>query len=103
LGFYNFSGNQQPTIGSVDGDYHIDRQKRCIHWRLPIIDNSNKSGMLEFSVEGEDISAFYPIHVSFTSRDLFCDISLTGIQNAQGQNLDYMTEAILSTEEYVVA
>lgn len=65
-----------PTIGDVDGSYQLDRQKKCILWQLPLLDSSSPSGMLEFNVASEDVAGFYPIHVSFTTQSLFCNVDV---------------------------
>jgi hypothetical protein len=98
------SGQGMPSIGQADGEYTVDPRKRCILWSIPLLDSSNASGMLEFSVQSEDLSAFYPIQVSFLSKSLFCDVQVEQITSlTTGGVLDYAAEKSLGTESYSVA
>ncbi|WAR04770.1 COPD-like protein, partial [Mya arenaria] len=38
------SGVGAPVVGDCDGDYTYDSRKNQLHWTLPVIDASNKSG-----------------------------------------------------------
>jgi len=42
-------------------------------WTLPVIDQSNAEGSLEFSVRGK-ANDFFPVQVDFASETPFCDI-----------------------------
>ncbi|KAJ3050175.1 Coatomer subunit delta [Rhizophlyctis rosea] len=97
-----YPGNGVPTIGDVEGHYQIDRQHHTIEWQLPIIDQSNKSGVLEFSVPSEDVSAFFPIRATFTSSTTFCEIDVAEVNSIQGESVVFSKEVMLQTEEYVV-
>ena len=41
-------------------------------WSLELIDESNKTGALEFNIRSRDTDAFFPIQVSFVSQDVYC-------------------------------
>ena len=41
-------------------------------WSLELIDESNKTGTLEFNIQSRDPDAFFPIQVSFVSQDVYC-------------------------------
>ncbi|KAI8848974.1 hypothetical protein BC829DRAFT_393036 [Chytridium lagenaria] len=75
-----FPGNAPPTVGDVEGHYKVDRQRRVIEWQLPVIDQSNKSGVLEFSVESEDVAGFFPIQVQFSSAKTLSEIEVVDAQ-----------------------
>ncbi|RKO87376.1 Mu homology domain-containing protein [Blyttiomyces helicus] len=98
-----FPGSTPPTIGDVEGHYQIDRQHRTIEWQMPIIDQSNRSGVLEFSVQSEDVGGFFPIKVSFTSARPYCDLEVLDVTNLEGAPVPFSKEGALSTEEYCVA
>ncbi|KAJ3042483.1 Coatomer subunit delta [Rhizophlyctis rosea] len=97
-----YPGNGVPTIGDVEGHYQIDRQHHTIEWQLPIIDQSNKSGVLEFSVPSEDVGAFFPIRATFSAPSTFCQIDVTDVNSIQGEGVAFSKEVALQTEEYVV-
>ena len=71
------SGVGAPVVGSCDGDYNHDSRKNFLEWKLPVIgtififitssygilDSSNSSGSLEFSIAGNP-DDFFPVNVS---------------------------------------
>jgi len=69
------SGAGTPVVGECEGDYRHDSRKNILEWRLPVIDASNKSGSMEFTVTGHT-NDFFPVNVSFVSKKSFCDIEV---------------------------
>jgi len=69
------SGVGAPVVGDCEGDYRHDSRKNILEWRLPVIDASNKSGSMEFSIAGHT-NDFFPVAVSFVSKKSFCDIEV---------------------------
>lgn len=64
-----------PVINECDGEHHYDSHKKTLQWRLPFIDSSNKSGSMEFTINGQP-DDFFPVTVSFVSKNPFCDITV---------------------------
>ncbi|KAL0972894.1 hypothetical protein UPYG_G00196150 [Umbra pygmaea] len=77
------SGVGPPTVGDVDGEYKHDSRRNILEWCLPVIDASNKSGSLEFSIAGQP-NDFFPIHVSFVSKRSYCDIQVAKVAHVEG-------------------
>jgi len=69
------SGSGAPVVGECEGDYRHDSRKNILEWRLPVIDASNKSGSMEFTVTGHT-NDFFPVAVNFVSKKSFCDIQV---------------------------
>lgn len=69
------SGVGAPIINECDGEHHYDNQKRTLQWNLPFIDASNKTGSLEFTINGQP-DDFFPVTVTFVSKQSFCDIKV---------------------------
>ena len=70
---FSRSGGQTPVIGKIDGDYQFDNRKTKLIWTLPVIDQSNSEGSLEFTMRGK-AADFFPIQIDFNSETPFCDI-----------------------------
>jgi len=70
------SGAGTPVVGECEGDYRHDSRKNILEWRLPVIDASNKSGSMEFTVTGHT-NDFFPVAVNFVSKKSFCDIEVS--------------------------
>ena len=62
-------------VGDVDGEYNYDSKKHVLQWRLPVIDASNKTGSMEFTMVAVP-DDFFPIRVSFVSTKLYCHIEV---------------------------
>lgn len=69
------SGVGAPTIGEMDGDYYFDSRKSVLEWQLAVIDSSNSSGSLEFTIAGIP-DDFFPVNVSFYSTKTLCDFQV---------------------------
>jgi len=72
------SGAGAPVVGECEGDYRHDSRKNILEWRLPVIDASNKSGSMEFTVTGH-ANDFFPVAVNFVSKKSFCDIEVSSV------------------------
>lgn len=71
-----------------DGEWRYDSRQSALIWSIELIDDTNRSGSLEFVVPAADPENFYPIEVSFSAAKTMCDIEIESIVN-------------LSTEEVV--
>ena len=63
-------------VGDVDGEYSYDSKKHVLDWRVSVIDQSNKTGSMEFSVAGLP-NDFFPIKVYFISTKSYCHIEVS--------------------------
>lgn len=92
-----------PTVNQVDGDWRYDSRGSALIWTIDLIDNTNRSGSLEFVVPACDPEVFYPVEVQFSSPHIFCDIAVETVSNTQnGDPVKYGTKSGLSTASYQV-
>jgi hypothetical protein len=88
-----------PKVVSVDGQYKHDGQSGCLIWYNAIIDDSNSSGSLEFTVDGGS-SEFFPINIQYTARPI-CPIVVQGCRGAgDGAEVKYEITERSSPENY---
>jgi len=73
--FHHRSGVGAPVIGDLDGEYRHDNRRNVLEWSLPVIDVKNKTGSMEFSINGQP-NDFFPVSVSFVSKGSYCDIQV---------------------------
>lgn len=95
----------EPTaeVSQADGSYFVDRARRVLEWQLPVINNSNKSGLLECSIPGDDANAFFPVTVSFISDKLMCGVDVLDITNVENNSqAPFSKEIIMAAEDYVI-
>ena len=65
-----------PVVGEVDGEYHYDHKHSVLEWQLTLIDASNKSGSMEFSIAGHP-GDFFPLTVSFMSSKSYSGVKVS--------------------------
>ncbi|XP_028400198.1 coatomer subunit delta-like [Dendronephthya gigantea] len=91
-----------PVVGEIEGDYHYDHKRSVLEWQIPVIDESNKSGAMEFSVSGHP-DDFFPVHVSFGSTKSFCDLKIKDINIVEdGMPVKFSSEILFSVEKYEI-
>lgn len=88
------SGAGAPLVNECDGEYHHDSRKSQLEWTLPVIDATNKSGAMEFSIAGHP-DDFFPVTVSFISKKPYCDIQVSVL--AGGRRIGGCVKASLCT------
>jgi len=92
-----------PVVGDCEGEYRYDRPKNVLEWRLTVIDSSNKQGSLEFTTNSGHADNFFPVKVSFASKQQFCDIKPAIVyQMDDDSQVKYSTEGSLVTEKYEI-
>uniref|UniRef100_A0A8C2JQ92 Coatomer subunit delta n=1 Tax=Cyprinus carpio TaxID=7962 RepID=A0A8C2JQ92_CYPCA len=96
------SGVGAPVVGDLDGQYNHDSRKNILEWSLPVIDEKNKSGSLEFSMDGKP-NDFFPIHVSFVSKRNFCDIQVAKVTYIEGGSpVKFSSETSFVVDKYEI-
>ncbi|KAK6101761.1 Adaptor complexes medium subunit family protein [Brugia pahangi] len=92
-----------PVISECEGTYEYVRSRSQLVWSLPVVDESNKTGSLEFSTPNGQADHFFPVTVRFTSTDLFCDMAVESVQKMDiDEIIQYSTESHLITEKFEI-
>ncbi|KAI8082782.1 uncharacterized protein BX664DRAFT_301207 [Halteromyces radiatus] len=96
-------GEPMATVHQVDGTYFVDTQRRVLEWQLPIINSSNKNGLLECTLPGTEASSFFPVMASFVSEKLICGVDVLDVQNLESNSSStFSKEVLLTTDEYTI-
>jgi len=85
-----------PTVSSHSGEWTLDPSSHSIDWSIPTISPEDRSGSLEFTVGGDDTSAFFPVKVSFVGQG-----SIAGIAAANVTRVDDEEEVVFSVDSFV--
>lgn len=92
-----------PNVKQIDGDWRYNSRTSVLEWSIVLIDNSNRSGSLEFSVPPADPSTFFPISARFTASTTFSNLKVTGILPLRGGPVPKFSQrTTLVTETYQV-
>lgn len=95
-------GVGSPVVGEIEGDYHYDHKRSVLEWQLPVIDESNKTGAMEFSISAHP-DDFFPINVSFGSNKSFCDLKIKDVNIVEDRMpVKYSSEVMFSVDKYEI-
>jgi len=94
--------SEVPGILSVDGSHKHNPSTGELMWEIDMIDSSNSTGSLEFNIAQRNADAFFPITVTFSSHQLYCNVDVTAVQYPDGSNIQYGLSKGLGSEEYVI-
>ncbi|XP_057470292.1 coatomer subunit delta-like [Actinidia eriantha] len=94
---------EAPSVRQVDGEWRYDSRNSILEWSILLIDNSNRSGSMEFVVPPADSSVFFPISVRFSAANTFSDLKVTNVLPLRGgPSPKFSQRTLLSTENYQV-
>ncbi len=92
-----------PQFLSVDGSHKHNASSQELIWEIPLVDESNSSGTMEFTIAQKSADAFFPIQVEFSSSQLFCELEVGSVRTADGKSpILYGLTKSMSTEEYII-
>lgn len=94
--------SEAPGILSVDGSHKHNASTGELLWEIDMIDSSNSTGSLEFNIAQRNADAFFPITVTFSSHQLYCNVDVTTVQNPDGSSIQYGLSKGLGSEEYLI-
>jgi len=93
----------QPNVLSIDGSSKHNAATNELIWSIDLIDRNNSSGSLEFTILQRLTDAFFPIQVSFASKQLYCPIEITEISSAATEaSIPYGLSKGMSSEDYFI-
>ncbi|CAM8909731.1 unnamed protein product [Rhodiola kirilowii] len=94
---------EAPQVRQIDGEWRYDSRHSILEWSILFIDNSNRSGSMEFVVPPADSDAFFPINVRFTAASTFSELKVVNILPLKGGPSPKFTQRTqLITENYQV-
>ncbi|XP_074294480.1 coatomer subunit delta-like isoform X2 [Silene latifolia] len=94
---------EPPNVRHIHGEWRYDPRNAVFEWSILFIDNSNRSGSVEFTVPTTDPSAFYPISVQFTAIDTFSGLKVANVIPLKGGSQpNFAQRSHLFTENYRV-
>ncbi|KAL8214501.1 hypothetical protein R6Q57_003950 [Mikania cordata] len=94
---------EAPSVRQIDGEWRYDSRNSVLEWSILLIDDSNRSGSMEFVVPPADSSAFFPISVRFSATSTFSNMKVVNIlplRNGPAPKFSQRTQLV--TESYQV-
>lgn len=105
LDYHLYSDGSYPTVTSHSGEWSLDPASHSLAWSIPVVtaNDDSKSGSLIFNVGGVDITAFFPVEVSFIGQGSLAGVAIASVgrvDDAQGP--EYSVDAFVTADEYRV-
>lgn len=92
-----------PSILNIDGNYKHNSSAGELVWEIDLIDKSNTTGSLEFTLQQRNPDVFFPITVQFSSQKLYCSVDVVSVNSGStNAPMVYGLTKSMSTEEYIV-
>ncbi|TDH65551.1 hypothetical protein CCR75_005697 [Bremia lactucae] len=96
-------GQDAPSVAHVDGLYQHNAAEGSLLWHQDQIKSTNNTGTLEFTIRGNKVDAFFPISVSFFSRNVYSDVIVEAVQKVDdGSSITFGFEKLLSANSYQI-
>jgi len=97
------TGSGGPVVSDCEGEYLYEPRRNLLLWQLTVVDASNKTGSMEFSVQAAHVSDFFPIQVSFQSTQSFARLNAIEARLVDsGSPVPHSIETVLTTEKYEI-
>jgi len=96
-------GCAAPKTECEAGEATYSARNNALVWAIPLINRSNSSGTLEFTVAGVDAASLFPIAVDFKSTKTFCDMVIGDVVNLDNnQPIRFVSATNISVESYSI-
>jgi coatomer subunit delta len=93
----------QPTVSQCDGEFVYNARAQCVEWHLAVIDDSNRTGSLEFTTGQVSAEAFFPVSVSFTTKFTYAQVVVSSVSGAEtGEPVEFAYESTLTPESFTI-
>ncbi|KAI0249520.1 hypothetical protein BJV78DRAFT_1276138 [Lactifluus subvellereus] len=92
-----------PTVASHSGEWQLNPSSHHLDWSTSLINAEDRSGSLEFSINGSDVNAFFPVRVSFVGSGNTVGVRVASVSRADsGENVVFSEDASFTTDNYLV-
>eukprot|EP00912_Choanoflagellata_sp_UC4_P001565 UC4_evm6s991 len=93
-----------PSVNESDGTYEHDSKRNELRWHLPVIDESNAEGSIEFSVgSADDADEFFPVDIDFQSSKTYAGLEIDAVRAIDDDtDIDFSSDISFSPDSYTI-
>jgi coatomer subunit delta len=85
------------------GEWQLNPSSHHLDWTTPLVDADNRSGSLEFSVNGSDVNAFFPVRVTFAGLGNTVGVRVASVLRVDnGEEVVFSEDASFTTDNYLI-
>ena len=99
------SDGSYPTVSSHSGEWSLDPTSHSLAWSIPVVTalDDSKTGSLIFNIGGVDVSAFFPVDISFIGQGSLAGVTVASVSRVDGaEGPEYSVDAFVTADEYLV-
>jgi hypothetical protein len=97
------STGSYPTVASHSGEWQLNPSSHCLDWTTPLVKAEDRSGSLEFSINGSDVNAFFPVRVSFVGLGNTVGARVASVSRVDnGEDVVFSEDASFNVDNYLV-
>jgi hypothetical protein len=91
------------VVASHSSEWQLNPSSHRLDWTTPLVNAEEKSGSLEFSITSDDVSAFFPVQVSFVGLGSTVGVHVASISQVDGgEDVVFSEDASFNTDNYLV-
>jgi hypothetical protein len=95
--------NSNPQVNTEQGSSKYDSHKGVLNWNIPLIDQDNENGTLEFTLFNKAApSSFFPVNVSFKARSSFAKLLVQQVLSPEDTPIPFNFTQSLLLETYQI-
>jgi len=92
-----------PTVAPHSGEWQLNPSSHRLDWTIPLVNAEDRSGSLEFSINGNDVNAFFPVQVSFVGLGNTVGLRVASVSRVDNdEDVVYSEDASFNIDSYLV-
>ena len=90
-------------MASHSGEWQLNPSSHRLDWTIPLVKGEDRTGSLEFSINGNDVNAFFPVQVSFVGLGNTVGVRVASVSQVDnGEDVVFSEDASFITDNYLV-
>jgi coatomer subunit delta len=90
-------------VVSHSGEWQLNPSSHHLDWSTSLVNADNRSGTLEFSVNGSDVNVFFPVRVTFAGLGNTVGVRVASVSRVDnGENVVFSEDASFTTDNYLI-
>ena len=90
-------------MNSHTGEWQLNPSSHSLDWQIALVTPEERSGSLEFTIDGDDVGMFFPVRVSFVGQGSIAGVRLASVVRADsGEDVVFSEDASVVANNYLV-
>lgn len=91
-----------PVVASHTSEWQLNPSSHRLDWTIPLVNAEERSGSLEFSINGSEVNTFFPVHVSLVGLGSIVGVRVASASRVDGEDVVFSEEASFVADNYSV-